>query len=126
MDLFDGSRIEGKTLYPLNGERFTPFDSSQYRGKLFAEVRSDRKLRAPYECPTLNLVRNLSNLTRYLPSTRGAAGQGGGTHRQVWRQSMADQRCEEGDRFEQCVRPGELHAGGGGEKRRCSTENFEG
>ena len=44
MDLFDGSRIEDKTLYPLNGDRFTPFDSSQYRGKLFAEVRSYRDL----------------------------------------------------------------------------------
>ena len=37
---FDGSRVEGKTLYPLDSTRFTPFDNSQFRGKLFAEART--------------------------------------------------------------------------------------
>ena len=36
---FDGSRVEDKTLYPLDSTRFTPFDNSPYRGTIFAEAR---------------------------------------------------------------------------------------
>ena len=36
---FDGSRVEDKTLYPLNSDRFTPYDGSEFRGKLFAQAR---------------------------------------------------------------------------------------
>ena len=35
---FDGSRVEDKTLYPLDSTRFTPFDNSPYSGKIFAEA----------------------------------------------------------------------------------------
>ena len=36
---FDGSRVEDKTLYPLDSGRFTPFDGSPFRGRIFAEAR---------------------------------------------------------------------------------------
>ena len=36
---FDGSRVEDKTLYPLDSTRFTPFDNSPYSGRIFAEAR---------------------------------------------------------------------------------------
>ena len=73
--LFDGSRVEGRTLYPLDATRFTAFDGTKHEGELFAEFLLERVRRSLAEHGDRPWLANGSLAARGASGVFGPAGR---------------------------------------------------